>query len=382
MGGGAVVSTQKPGFSTMIIGRDDLATIVTSVGLDALMDEMIDRLEAAIRSFDETKTHVRTRDGFHYLEPEVGLLEWMPVMQTGEATTIKVVGYHPANPTIRDLPTILSTISVYDTQTGHLSGLADGTFLTALRTGAASAVASKVLARPSSRILGLVGCGAQSITQMHALVRVFPIDQVYLTDANPHNVETFPSRAREVLPPDVEVRQVPLELLMQMSDIVCTSTSVGIDEGPLFDDLPTRPWLHINAVGSDFPGKVELPTSLLRRSLVCPDVREQAVKEGECQVLAAEEIGPSLAHIVAHPDAYESWRENLTVFDSTGWALGDQVAMQLLLGHAARIGVGTQFALEDIGDDPLNPYQMGRSDVVTRPDLDSGDYEDLARGES
>lgn len=374
---GAVVIGRDDSLRTTIIGRDDIAVIVEAVGLDGLMDQMIERLTEAIVSFDETRTHVRARDGFHYAEPEVGLLEWMPVMQTAQSTTIKIVGYHPTNPTLRRLPTILSTVSVYDTDSGHLTGLADGTFLTALRTGAASAVASRVLARPASRVLGLVGCGAQSITQMHALVRVFPIEEVLISDVDPHNVDTFALRAAEVLPPHVEVKPVPMELIIQTADIVCTSTSVGIGEGPLFDDLPTKPWLHINAVGSDFPGKYELPAELLRRALVCPDVREQAVKEGECQVLAAEEIGPSLAHVVAHPRAYESWQQDLTVFDSTGWALGDQVAMQLLLHHAARLRLGTAITIEDISDDPLNPYELGRSLEVRA--IESG--EDTALGE-
>jgi ornithine cyclodeaminase/alanine dehydrogenase-like protein (mu-crystallin family) len=90
-------------------------------------------------------------------------------------------------------------------------------------------------------------------------------------------------------------------------------------------------------------------------------VIEQAVKEGECQVLADEEIGPSLAHVVAHPRAYESWQQDLTIFDSTGWALEDQVAMELLMDHARRLGVGSTVVLEDIGDDPLDPYRLGRS---------------------
>ena len=356
--------SEQRALETTVIARDDIATIINRVGLDRLMDEMIDRLRSAIISFDETTTRVRTRDGFHYTEPDLGLLEWMPVIQAGEATTIKVVGYHPNNPSSYNLPTILSTISVYETGSGHLAALADGTFLTALRTGAASAVASGVLARPDSHILGLVGCGAQSITQMHAIVRTFPIDQVYITDASPTNVATFETRAAEVLPDGVAVSAMPVEELMESSDIVCTSTSVGIGEGPLFGDLPTNPWLHINAVGSDFPGKVELPAAMLRRGLVCPDVREQAVKEGECQLLGAEEIGPSLAHVVAHPDAYRSWQDHLTIFDSTGWALGDQVAMQMLLEQATHTGVGTRIALEDISEDPLDPYDLGRASAM------------------
>ncbi len=168
------MSSERRGFGTTIIARDHIATIVDAVGLDQLMDEMIASLTSAISGYDATRTHVRARDGFHYNEPDVGLLEWMPVMHTAQSTTIKVVGYHPSNPAQRSLPTILSTISVFDTATGHLTGLADGTFLTALRTGAASAVASRVLARPSSSVLGLIGCGAQSITQLHAILRVLP----------------------------------------------------------------------------------------------------------------------------------------------------------------------------------------------------------------
>ena len=354
------MTVDRSSLTTTIIARDDIAQIIDAVGLDALMDETIERMTAAIERFDSRRTLVRERDGFHYSEPDLGLLEWMPVMHTAEATTIKVVGYHPSNPVKRSLPTILSTVSVYETETGHLSGLADGTFLTALRTGAASAVASKVLARPSSHILGMIGCGAQSITQLHAMLRTFPIDQVLVADVDETNVATFPRRAAQILPANVEIRPAPVDLLMQTADIVCTTTAVGIGEGPLFSDVPTKPWIHINAVGSDFPGKVELPIELLRRALVCPDLPEQARKEGECQQLTDAEIGPSLADVVSDPHAYRSAAEQVTVFDSTGWALGDQVAMQLLLRHAAELGVGFEMDLEDIGEDPLDPYHLSR----------------------
>lgn len=345
---------------TRILARHHVARIVAEVGLDALMDEMIDRITTAVREYDGARTLVRPRDGFHYTEPDVGLLEWMPVMHTAEMTTIKVVGYHPSNPAQRNLPTILSTVSAYETETGHLAGLVDGTFLTALRTGAASAVASRILARPDSRILGLVGCGAQAVTQMHAMLRSLPIEQILIHDIDPENTASFAARAASVLPAEVEVREAPLDLLMQTADIVCTSTSVGIGEGPLFDDLPTKPWLHVNAVGSDFPGKVELPRAFLERSLVCPDHRDQAIKEGECQQLAPEQIGPSLAELVANTAAQAEARARTTVFDSTGWALEDRVGIQMLLDHANELGLGLLIELEDIGDDPLNPYHFDR----------------------
>lgn len=343
---------------TRIVARADVASIVAAVGVNALMDEMIDRLTRAIRDFDGTRTLVHPRNGFHYTEPDVGLLEWMPVMHTAETTTIKVVGYHPSNPSRRNLPTILSTISAYDTETGHLAGLADGTFLTALRTGAASAVASRVLARPDSHVLGIVGCGAQAVTQLHAIVRSFPIRRVLIYDVAEANAASFPSRVAHVIPPELTIEAAPLADVFGASDIVSTSTSVGMGNGPLFVDLETRPWLHVNAVGADFPGKVELPRSFLAKSIVCPDHLDQALREGECQQLSPSEIGPSLDELVADPDRFAEARERTTVFDSTGWALQDRVAIQMLLDHANRLEVGAYVELEDISDDPLDPYDF------------------------
>jgi ornithine cyclodeaminase/alanine dehydrogenase-like protein (mu-crystallin family) len=73
--------------------------------------------------------------------------------------------------------------------------------------------------------------------------------------------------------------------LVEQADILCTCTSIGVGEGPLFENVPTKPGLHVNAVGSDFPGKTELPYGLVESGLVVPDFRPQAELEGECQVL-------------------------------------------------------------------------------------------------
>ena len=143
--------------NTELFTQQDLAHIVSQVGLDRIMDDTIEALSAALRDFDPRSHITPVRDGFSYQEPEVGLLEWMPAMKSGEAITIKMVGYHPANPLRRGMPTILSTVLCFDINSGHLRAVFDGNFLTAIRTGAASAVASRVLARPDSSILGLIG---------------------------------------------------------------------------------------------------------------------------------------------------------------------------------------------------------------------------------
>ncbi|HMR63511.1 MAG TPA: ornithine cyclodeaminase family protein [Anaerolineae bacterium] len=343
---------------TMILSTDDLRTIVQAVGLDALMDHLIKRLLEAFQSFDPVQTVVPLRAGFQYAEPQPGLIEWMPVMRAGEAVALKIVGYHPGNPRRHALPTILSTISAYDPANGHLIGLADATFLTALRTGAASAIASRFLAAEKASILGLIGAGAQAVTQLHALTREFELKKVLVYDADPAISDSFLERVA-FLGLDIKpIGASELPHLVTTSDIICTATSVERGAGPVFQDGATKPWLHVNAGGADFPNKTEIPRSFLERSLVCPDFPEQARQEGECQYLAPAQIGPSLVEVVQQPEQFAWARQTTTVFDSTGWALEDHVALEMMLDYAAELKLGTPLQIETTSIDPYNPYQF------------------------
>jgi ornithine cyclodeaminase/alanine dehydrogenase-like protein (mu-crystallin family) len=342
---------------TLVLSIHDIHTLVNRVGLHRLMDEMIDRLVAALQEYNRETHVIPARGGFHYCEPGLGLLEWMPSMKVGVHATIKIVGYHPTNPILRNLPTILSTISAFDVTTGHLRAIADATFLTALRTGAASAVASKIMAISHSRTVGLIGCGAQALTQLHALSRMFDIEHVFVYDVDPAVSLSFLDRASFLDLEIAAVQQEALPSLIGKADILCTATTVAIGEGPVIPDVETKPWLHINAVGSDFPGKIELPRSLLERSIVCPDFLDQAINEGECQQLGREEIGPTLAELVQHEEAYRFLQEKLTVFDSTGWALEDRVAMTMLMEYAAELRLGSFLQVEACSTDPRHPYE-------------------------
>ncbi len=181
---------------TTLLTVEDIRRIVKSVGIHALMKEMIGALETCFRDYDPSVNEIPARSGFSYAEPNPGLLEWMPILTRSETATIKVVGYHPHNPNLHELPTIISTVSVYDVQTGQLTGLLDGVFLTALRTGAASALASLYLASPDSRVVGLIGAGAQAITQLHALATVFDLERVLVFDVDPAISRSFAHRAR------------------------------------------------------------------------------------------------------------------------------------------------------------------------------------------
>ena len=113
--------------------------------------------------------------------------------------------------------------------------------------------------------------------------------------------------------------------------------------------------MHINAVGSDFPGKVELPSELLEASVVIPDFAQQALVEGECQQLDADKVGPELHTILQGADL-TSFKRARTVFDSTGYALEDLVAMEALVEWGKELDLGREIELESIPRDPKNPY--------------------------
>ncbi len=326
-------------------------------GIDAVMEALISRMWTAFNIYDPLNTIIPKRSGFNYKNPESGLVEWMPLHGKGEKVIIKVVGYHPNNPDKYNLPTILSTLSAYDTATGHLLGLMDGVLLTALRTGAASAIASTLLAKPDSTTLGLIGCGAQSVTQLHALSCKFDFDRVLIYDVDNAALSSFEDRCA-ALQLNVEVVPASIEEIVAAADILCTATSVEAGKGPLFSGLRTKSWLHVNAVGADFPGKVELPLNLLENSFVCPDFREQAIVEGECQQLDHSKIGPDLVEVVQNLEAYAHAQNQCTVFDSTGWALEDQVVMELFLEYASSLGLGQEIEVEFMPEDAKSPYHF------------------------
>ncbi|MEM9921365.1 MAG: ornithine cyclodeaminase family protein, partial [Bacteroidota bacterium] len=340
----------------------DVQKIIHHHGLDEVMDALINRLERAMKIFDDQLIDIPARSGFHYEEPKPGLVEWMPLYTRGGQIVIKLVGYHPTNPEGYGLPTILSTISSYDSKSGHLMGLMDGVLSTAIRTGAASAVASRFLAHPESSTLGLIGCGAQAVTQLHALSRVFNLKRILLYDVLPEVVSSFEDRC-SALKLDVEYVSSNIREIIETSDIVCTATSIDVGAGPLFEGLETRPHLHVNAIGSDFPGKVELPLDLLHKSFVCPDFKAQAVEEGECQQLEDQFIGPDILEVVRNQEKYAYTQAQLSVFDSTGWALEDKVIMELFMEYAADLGLGQEIEIESIPSDAKNPYHFVEADV-------------------
>ncbi|MGC1732376.1 MAG: hypothetical protein WA731_06845 [Pseudonocardiaceae bacterium] len=351
---------------TLVVGQDDLAAIVEACGWDTLMDLMIDRLQEALVDAKRGNGSTPARDGFRRGQGGSGVLDWMPHHEPGRSVTIKMVAYTPSNPGVQGLPTILGTVARFDDITGHLVAVSDGVLLTALRTGAASAVASRLLASTDSCVVGLVGAGAQAVTQLHALSRIFDLKRVLVHDTNPGHAASFPDRVAFL---GVDVHIVGVPEIEASADIICTATSAPVGAGPVLPGTDLRPHVHINAVGADLPGKTELPVRLLRSALVCPDHVGQARREGECQQLGDDELGPDLPTLCAYPKLAHPHRRRLTVFDSTGFALEDHVALDVVLQLAVELGAGSRVQVEFITDDALNPYAPWRTNKSVQGSL-------------
>lgn len=347
--------------TTRVLGSDDLTALLRIVGRDRLMDLMIERMRQRFADHEPTAVEVRDRDGFRYDKPDLGLLEWMPTHELGGPVVVKMVGYHPTNPIQRGLPSVIATSAMWDTESGHLVALADATLLTAVRTGAASGLATDLLATTGPVTVGIVGLGAQAVTQLHAISRVRPIRRVIGIDVDEAVAATFAERVH-FIDCDVEIADPSRAATMTGDvDVLCTCTSVDIGAGPVIGDHPPRPGLHVNAVGADFPGKLELPGGVLRDALIVPDTRAQCIAEGECQQVAESAIGPSLAELIQRwPDHLEH-RHRTTVFDSTGWAVEDDVALRLAVELSSAHGIGSDLALEHLPADAYDPYHDPRS---------------------
>ena len=185
---------------TRILSHHDIAEIVSRVGVDTFMRELINRLQKGFCEYSTSEFEIPVRAGFQYKKPAPGLIEWMPLHRREHSVFIKTVGYHPTNPSVRHTPTVTSIFNLFDPTDGHLTAVADGALLTAMRTGAASAVATRLLAKTSSPVaLGLIGCGAQAVTQLHGIMQVADVAEIRIYDTDESVSQSFAERAASIL---------------------------------------------------------------------------------------------------------------------------------------------------------------------------------------
>jgi len=244
---------------------------------------------------------------------------------------IKLNANFPDNPARLGLPTIQGVIALFDADCGRLLALMDSVEVTAQRTAAATAVAASCLARPDARRLALIGCGIQARYHLDTLRATMPIVSVSCQDLDPDAAHMLAAYARS-LGLDASVARTPAEAA-RAADIVVTCTP---SQAPLLDVGDVRAGSFVAGVGADAPHKHELAPGLLRVARVVPDVLAQAVHMGDLHhALAAgamriEEVHGDLATVLAGRCPGRTDDEQVFVFDSTGVAITDLAAAELI----------------------------------------------------
>ena len=258
---------------------------------------------------------------------------------------VKMNANFPANPA-RGMPTIQGVVALFDARSGELLALMDSIEITARRTAAASALAAQHLARAESTRLGMIGCGVQAIYHLEALRDVFALSHVVCTDVDERRATEFARRAQS-FGLSVAVAGSAAECA-HGADILVTCTP---STTPILRRADITPGCFIAAVGTDSPGKHELAPDLMAAALVVPDDLAQALEMGDTHhAVRAGAMTPASVHaelraIVSGRIAGRSSPEQVFIFDSTGMAIEDLAAADLVFAHASQDESAPRIAL-------------------------------------
>jgi ornithine cyclodeaminase/alanine dehydrogenase-like protein (mu-crystallin family) len=227
----------------------------------------------------------------------------------------------------------------------------DGTFLTALRTGAGAGAAADLLARRDSKVMTCIGAGAQGLTQVWAVSAVRAIEKVYVFDLNEDMRASFADRLKGYdaeLAAKVEPVSDVSSALAE-SDVVATATT---STTPVYDHADLNPGTHVNAVGAFQPTMQEIPVETLLNSYVVVDSVEAAIEEaGDLQIpikkgqISEDAIKVELGHLVSGQAEGRASDDQITFFKSVGNAVQDIIVARHALQEAKKQGRGQEFAL-------------------------------------
>jgi len=322
--------------STLILSRRDVLELLT-------LHDCIDAVEQAFRLHADGRTlgpgvlGVPAADGGFHIKA-AGLI--------GERSyfAAKTNANFPDNPRRFGLPTIQGTVVLADASTGEPLAVIDSASVTALRTGAATAVAAKFLARREARTATIVGCGVQGEIQLAAIAAILPLQRAWVLDTDHARAEALAVRAEASLGFHVEAGR-DLRAALRDSDVCVTCTS---SRRAFLTATDVAPGTFIAAVGADNRGKQELESALVASATLVVDVFEQCAEIGELQhalaagLITRDRVHAELADVVAGRRPGRTRPDEITIFDSSGTALQDVAAAIAVYEKARAAGRGLE----------------------------------------
>ena len=268
--------------------------------------------------------------------PSGATMFFMPAHILGQRTTsVKIARVNSSNPE-RSLPTVMLTVYVYDSHTGEEIGQIEGETLTAVRTAASTAVATDLLARNDAEVLGVCGTGIEAESHIAAIAEVRKLDRTIVYSRTKERREVFARRISSTYGIKTMPAESPEEVV-ETSDILVTATT---SQTPLFKGELVRTGSHVNAIGAAVPGSREVDTSLVKRSMVVVDSREQAISTYGDIIIPIREgaikeshIRAELGELITRQKTIARGPGDITLFKSGGLAVLDAAVADFIISH-------------------------------------------------
>ena len=325
----------------LILGDREVRSLLT-------MENAITAVEEAFKekNLGKVQTPLKT---FLFYEKYNGDHRFMPAyLEKLDIAGVKIVNTHPENRRKYGLPTVAGIIVLAKPETGQLLAILDATWITVVKTAAASAVATKYLARKDAETLGLVGAGLQAIAHLQALAQVVKPREVNVWSRTRETAEKFTKRMKNKYPQMKFTLVKYVKEAVEKSDVVATITP---SRHPLVMENWVKSGTHINAMGADAPGKQELSPEILRNAKIVVDDLEHCSHSGEINVplaqglISKEDIYAEIGEIVLGRKPGRTSPSEITVFASTGVAIQDIAVAEIVYRKAVMQGFGTKIDL-------------------------------------
>ena len=309
------------------------------------MDEVMQAVESAFKAKGSGHAQMPAKIYLFY-DKYNGDLRAMPsYIEELDISAVKIVNSHPENPIKHGLPTVMATIILVDPKNGGPLAIMGGTWATDMRTGAAGGIAAKYFAKKDSKVVGLVGAGAQARTQLMGLISLYKkFEEVRVWSLPDGTKEAF---VAEMEPKYGDVAKIiaveSVKDAVEGADIVVTVTP---SRKPLVSNDWVKSGMHFTCIGADAPGKQELDPDILRRVKIFVDDWEQASHSGEINVpltkgiITRQNISGDIGEVVAGLKPSRTSPDEITVFTSTGLAVQDAVTADLAYKKALAKGIG------------------------------------------
>jgi ornithine cyclodeaminase/alanine dehydrogenase len=324
----------------LLLTRDDVIKVL----------DMADCMDVVEKAFAELASGTAVLPLRISITPPDGLALYMPAyLREMGALACKVVTVYKNNPKKHDMPTTIGKVLLQNPETGEVICIMDGGYLTAVRTGAASGVATRYLARTDSgQAAGIFGAGVQARMQLWAVAVARKLSKALVYDIATEAVDKFIADMSKKLNLKIERAASPDQVLDQC-DIICTATSSA---NPIFDGGRVREGVHINGIGSHTPNARELDSAIIKRSKVIADSYEACFKEAGDIMIPIEERVIDKTHIVADLGEIVTGNKpartnaaEITLFKSNGLAIQDAATAKLVYEKAKAAGIGVEAEL-------------------------------------